>query len=178
MSLNKQDYLTIGIVAVCVLAIGYLAVKLVNAAKNEVTETEPASTETEMARDSAYFEEEPYVEQPAEDAAPSAPIEAAQPEQLTPTESTADGSYSTLSSEGGDYLVLAGSYAQRANADRSVSRLKGLGYTNTRVEIFDRGKYAVVLVDRFQSLQEGRQLQQKLKAAGIDSYVKLRQGAH
>ncbi|RMF04464.1 MAG: SPOR domain-containing protein, partial [Bacteroidetes bacterium] len=79
---------------------------------------------------------------------------------------------SSASTSTGRYLVIAGSFVQRANADRQAAKLRRLGYSNTEVRIFDRGKHAVVLVDRFNRLSDANQLVRKLAEDGIESFVK------
>ncbi len=74
----------------------------------------------------------------------------------------------------GKYMVLAGSFSQKAFADAQVKDLKKLGYKNAQVEIFDRGKYAVVLVDRFNNMAEAERLVKKLGSNGVKSYVKTK----
>jgi cell division protein FtsN len=71
----------------------------------------------------------------------------------------------------GQYMVIAGTFRQRANAERMVSRLKGMGYAQTRVELFNRGRFAVALVNRFSSLTSARQLERELEAKGIEAEV-------
>ncbi|MEN0050344.1 MAG: SPOR domain-containing protein, partial [Bacteroidota bacterium] len=75
-------------------------------------------------------------------------------------------------SSNGSYMVLAGSFKIRANADTYAKSLRNKGYTNTSVEKFDKGTYAVVMVDRFNSLSEAKSLVSRLKSDGIDSFVK------
>ncbi|MEM8525612.1 MAG: SPOR domain-containing protein [Bacteroidota bacterium] len=75
-------------------------------------------------------------------------------------------------SSGGAYMVLAGSFKIRANADSYAKKLRNKGYSNTSVERFDKGTFAVVMVDRFNSLSEAKSLVSRLKGDGIDSFVK------
>jgi cell division septation protein DedD len=73
----------------------------------------------------------------------------------------------------GDFMVLAGSFSKRENADNHVNDLKKKGYNNSRVEIFDKGAFAVVLVDRFPDEASARSLVKELKDKHkIESYVK------
>ena len=82
----------------------------------------------------------------------------------------------TSSSSSGEYMVLAGSFKVKGNADKQVSRLRKLGYDDAGVEVFDRGAYAVVLVDRFESLSDAKSLVKELRDEhGIKSFVKKKQ---
>ena len=98
-----------------------------------------------------------------------------------PAESTnssgSSGSSSTAAaadnraSSSGRYMVIAGQFRQRSNADSYASKLRGMGYNNTSVELFDRGSYAVVLVDRFDSYNAAKRLVDDLTGKGIDAIV-------
>lgn len=82
---------------------------------------------------------------------------------------TAPAASSTNNS--GRYMVLAGSYRQRVNADNQVARLRKMGYNNAEVSLFDRGSYAVVLVDRFSTYGDAKRLVNELAAKGVDAIV-------
>lgn len=74
-------------------------------------------------------------------------------------------------SNSGRYMVVAGSYRQRVNADNQVARLRKMGYNNTQVSLFDRGSFAVVLVDRFSSYGDAKRLVNELAGKGVDAIV-------
>ncbi len=71
----------------------------------------------------------------------------------------------------GDYMVLAGTFRIRSNAETMVRRLKRMGYDDASVELFDRGAFAVALVDHFPTYEEAREVSQKLKREGVEAYV-------
>ncbi|PSR13071.1 MAG: hypothetical protein DA408_14270 [Bacteroidetes bacterium] len=72
----------------------------------------------------------------------------------------------------GKYMVLAGSYRQRVNADNQAARLRKLGYSSTEVKLFDKGTYAVVLVNRFSNYNDAKKLVTELAGKGVDALVK------
>ena len=78
---------------------------------------------------------------------------------------------SSNTSNSGRYMVLAGSYRQRVNADNQVARLRKMGYNNAEVSLFDRGSYAVVLVDRFSNYGDAKRLVTELASKGVDAIV-------
>jgi cell division protein FtsN len=78
---------------------------------------------------------------------------------------------SSSSTNSGRYMVLAGSYRQRVNADNQVARLRKMGYNNAEVSLFDRGSYAVVLVDRFSTYGDAKRLVNELVGKGVDAIV-------
>lgn len=88
--------------------------------------------------------------------------------------SSAATSYDSTPRSGnsGRYMVIAGSFRQRSNADNQVAKLRGMGYNNAQVELFNRGAFAAVLVDRFSSLSEARSLVTELSGKGVDAIVK------
>lgn len=95
---------------------------------------------------------------------------------VTPKAPATNNTSTRTYSNSGAFMVLAGSFSVRANADNQVSKLKRLGYSNARVEPFDRGAYAVVLVDRFDRESEARALVKELKSDHrIESYVKRKE---
>ncbi|GAB4255596.1 MAG: hypothetical protein Kow0027_22390 [Saprospiraceae bacterium] len=184
--MSKQDILTVTIVSACVIAIILLVIRLTKAAKEDAqkqTTTQQEENPAELlpeGTDSSLVDETPVETEPEDTRTDDEPQPtAAKPTEPTTTKkpATTNQPATTVSSEG-KYMVLAGSFQQRANADKLVKQLKGKGYTNARVEIFDRGKYAVVLVDRFDNLDDARELQQRLKADGVDCYVKLKTTAN
>lgn len=72
----------------------------------------------------------------------------------------------------GAYLVLAGSFSVKANAEREARRINRLDCcTNAQVSMFNRGAYAVVLVDRFDDESSAKNLVTKLKDEGIQARV-------
>jgi len=78
----------------------------------------------------------------------------------------------------GEYLVLAGSYRYKGNAETEVRRLQRLGYSQAEATLFNRGAYATVLVDRFSSLAEARELVRELSSQhGIEAYVHEKRGS-
>jgi hypothetical protein len=71
----------------------------------------------------------------------------------------------------GDYLVLAGTFQYMANAESHAARLKKKGYDEAKVVLFDRGKYATVLVDRFEAYGDASALVSKLEGDQIEAYT-------
>ncbi len=72
----------------------------------------------------------------------------------------------------GRYMVIAGTFSVSANAQEMESKLRGMGYNNVVLEPFDRGKYTVVLVDRFGALSDAKSLVSELEGKGVTAYVK------
>ena len=74
------------------------------------------------------------------------------------------------SSGGGSYLVVAGSYLVKGNANKMKKKLYNLGY-NSEIVNFDLSQYYSVLAGRFSSRKDANDAVTILKRSGIDCYV-------
>lgn len=88
---------------------------------------------------------------------------------------TPKGGTPTSYNNSGAFMVVAGSFSMRHNAETQVKKLKKIGYDNARVEIFNGGALATVLVDRFDDYDRAKRLANELKGKGVDSFVKEKQ---
>lgn len=139
-----------------------------NAVSDQTTATKPATTSVpaEKAETSAANTK-------GEDEIEDAVEEATGVKSTKPSKSSA-GEEASSTYAGGKYMVIAGSFKIKESADKTVAKLKKLGYENARVELFDHGKYAVVLVDRFDNMAEAERLVKKLGGDSVKSYVKAK----
>ncbi len=69
----------------------------------------------------------------------------------------------------GDYLVLGGTFVKMHHAKQRLKALQKKGYAQAQIVLFDRGKYAVVLVDRFDDIDLARDLVEEMKAKGLEA---------
>lgn len=190
--MSRLDYVTIGIVVVCVIALAFLLYKTTNIfgggteqaavpqniyedttaidpyAYDDYSDTSailPATDEDPDDKEVKTYEDETSTADQSESKTgktreiPSTPVE---------TEATTTGGASTRE---GDYLVLAGAFKEKVNAQTEASRLRKLGYAHAEVSPFNRGTFAVVLVDRFVDVADARKLVNELKAKGVEAYV-------
>lgn len=72
----------------------------------------------------------------------------------------------------GKFLVLAGSFLLKENADAMVSKLHKMGFKEAKVVIFTSSEYHSVLAARFDSEDKARAVSTQLKQKGVDSFVK------
>jgi len=79
-------------------------------------------------------------------------------------------SSSNYSNEG-RYMVLAGSYLIKDNAQNMVNKLDRLGYNNSEIVVFNMSQYHSVCASRSSSYNEAIQVSKDLKRRGIDNYV-------
>jgi cell division protein FtsN len=184
--MSRTDYLTLGIVVVCIAALAFLIFKIVSLPDEEAqAETQlpmdrPGQAESDTSAYYTYDTEGDYA------------IEA----DTTSDDIDDDGDFSSIdeapdnstskSGSGisanpepvekpvvseGAYMVLAGSFKIKSHAETAVRSLQKKGYANASVQIFDRGKYAVALVDRFNGEAEAEALKEKLRQQGIEAQV-------
>ncbi|HKK79646.1 MAG TPA: SPOR domain-containing protein, partial [Phaeodactylibacter sp.] len=59
-----------------------------------------------------------------------------------------------------------------SNAENMVRKLRNMGYDDARTELFDRGAYAVALVDHYPDYTEAQRIASELKEKGVSAYVK------
>lgn len=71
----------------------------------------------------------------------------------------------------GQYLVLAGAFRIKDNGINEARRIRRMGYPDAEMTLMDRGTYATVLVDRFQSMSDAKELVSDLEAKGVECYV-------
>lgn len=84
--------------------------------------------------------------------------------------STAKG----LAGDGGKYMVMAGSYLLKENAQKMVTKLKAMGYSQSSVVVFSASQYHSVIAARYSSETQARTTATDLKQKGIDSFVKVK----
>ena len=192
--MSKLDFPTILILAICIAAIVFLGYKMFDLlGKNKEqpaveTPTEIVEEEEESANESES-DTYSYDLDEADSLGTSDMDTGAEPgsgsedgisysERDTEQEATEDDIPSSFSSSSsGKYLVLAGAFKIRANAESHARKLHGLGYDDAEAKIFDRGSIAVVLVDRFETLGEAKSLVTDLKKNGVEAYVQNQKGA-
>ncbi len=172
--MSRLDYVTIAIIVVCAVALGFIIWRTVGKSK-ESTEAQTGTENTLQDYDYDYYEDTTQILPPTEDYVDETALEPVAPatQPTRPAEMDDRPTATTTRSEG-SFLVLAGSFKVKTNAENEAQRLRGMGYSSASAEIFDRGAFAVVLVDRFNSVGEARQLVQELKGKGVEAYVQER----
>lgn len=154
-------------------------------------ETTPGSNDQDLDDDELPYDpqevEAPEQEQSTKAATPPATADApkiadngssssqTRSQPVASSETTAKGSVPSSYNSTGEFMVVAGSFSMRYNAESQVKRLKSLGYGNARVEIFNGGALATALVDRFDDYDRAKRLVNELKGKGVDCFVKRKQ---
>jgi cell division protein FtsN len=182
----KPDLLTISIVVVCLAGLIFLVVRTFDLLKND---NEPSAGEQLM--EEAIQEVDPVTEEETttdyyfDDVEESGTADnqevTGSPEDFrTIPSKDSDMSveeYQAINrqADNGLYMVIAGSYKVRRNAEKEVARLQSLGYSTARVGVFNQGTYASVLVNAFDSKADASALVAELKAQhNIPSYIQER----
>lgn len=74
----------------------------------------------------------------------------------------------------GRYLVIAGSFRQKTNAEERVEALISAGFKDTRLEKFNRGTFAVALAGQSDRYTEAKTMAAEIIAAGFEARVMRR----
>ncbi len=183
--MSRTDYLTLGIVVICIAALAFLIYKIVSLPSDAPSDVSmEAVNPTPMEADTSDYytydtEGDPEFESDTigddvDDEGEFTSIDDVPDSGNNPSVSgsskTPEPKSNPVVAEG-DYMVLAGSFTIKSHAENAVRDLQKKGYANASVEIFDRGKYAVALVDRFDTEAEAAALVKKLRQQGFDAIV-------
>jgi cell division protein FtsN len=183
--MSKIDYITIAVVVICISLLGLVFWKVadLNWTEENIQETEE-SVQVDDVEEAAPFLDENYdvTDFVPEDSA-SVPIETTPvvvPEEektkekvnikepvieTKPVKATEEVEtippVNTLKEE---YLVWGGSFSTRLGAEEEQAKFKKLGYNKAEVSLFDKGKYAVVIVGRYPTQAQAQALVNELRS--------------
>jgi cell division septation protein DedD len=192
--MSRLDIFTIVVVIICVAAIVFLLYRTTDLFKSKETLDDLQQTESLYEDDGTLgddYSDDPYysdtsefdfladtgsVAQPESEPAPAEAAPAVKEEAYQPSKPALEN-IDEMSDSGGNYLVLAGAFTIMANAEVQAARLKKMGFSEARVALFNRGKYATVLVDRFENKSDATALVSRLGESGVDAYVHLKRAA-
>jgi cell division septation protein DedD len=187
--MRKLDTFTIVIIAVCLLAAGLLIYYAWQKLSDKEPDTDRSALYDEIENDTDgdyyYLEDDDEVEAGTPSTFDDTDASIPQNTSTTPYEDEEDlgevdkngdpieetSSRPSSYSSSGNYLVLAGSFRVMANAESHARSIRNKGYEAASVERFDKGAYAVVLVNRFNDYSSASDLVNRLKSDGIDAYV-------
>jgi cell division septation protein DedD len=183
--MSKIDYITIVVVVICISLLGLVFWKVadLNWAEENIQETEE-SVQVDEEEEAAPFLDENYdvTDFVAEDSASDAmettpvvvPVEEKTKEKVNIKEPVIETKpvkvpekvevippVNTLKEE---YLVWGGSFSTRLGAEEEQAKFKKLGYNKAEVSLFDKGKYAVVIVGRYPTQAQAQALVNELRS--------------
>ncbi len=187
--MSRLDWITAIIVGICVIALGFLIYKTVGLmdtddanpdrteqvitdTPTEESTTTEASTQTDTIQDSG--DDIDYADGDNNEDISTTEEE----DEQAGKEEEDDGPSSYVKEENisGDYLVIAGTYKQMINAENQVKRLRKRGYSDARIALFNKGAYAVVLVNAFDSFSKADELSTQLNDDGFEAIVQKKRG--
>lgn len=76
------------------------------------------------------------------------------------------------SSSSGNYLIIAGNYLIKDNANQMKRKLQKASFPNAEVAVFERSQYHTVIAGRYSDYADALDGSNVLKRQGIDCYVK------
>jgi hypothetical protein len=151
--MSRLDYFTVAIVAICLAAIIFLLYRTTDLFKSEVPVDPPTQEEpAEEIIDPADYDPDLAGSQDTDSTAmadaAAEPQETANPaedekEEEEPTEEPEAEAFSELYNAGGgvgDFLVLAGSFEYRHNADNQAQSIEKIGLPGRRSSIVQQGE--------------------------------------
>ena len=183
----KRDAVTITIVVICIAALIYFiygTVRLMGKQTpvNTIEETTPAPAESEdyqfddegdiMKDTAAIVTDDLDDDELSTDYGEEAENSDAYDEEASLTaDSKEEEDFS--SARVGEYLVLAGAFRVKQNAENQASMIRKFDCcADAEVSMFNRGAFATVLVDRFDSKTEANRLVELLKSKhNVEAYV-------
>lgn len=183
--MSKIDYITIAVVVICISLLGLVFWKVADL--NWTEENTPEMEETAQIGDeekAAPFLDENYdvsdfvaeesMTVPVETTPVVVPVEEKIKEKVISKELIIETKpikaekiievippNNTLKEE---YLVWGGSFSTRQGAEEEQAKFKKLGYNKAEVSLFDKGKYAVVIVGRYPTQAQAQALVNELKS--------------
>lgn len=183
--MSKIDYITIAVVVICISLLGLVFWKVADL--NWTEENTPEMEETAQVGDeekAAPFLDENYdvsdfvaeesTTVPVETTPVVVPVEEKIKEKVISKELIIETKpikaekiievippNNTLKEE---YLVWGGSFSTRQGAEEEQAKFKKLGYNKAEVSLFDKGKYAVVIVGRYPTQAQAQALVNELKS--------------
>ena len=184
--MSKIDYITIAVVVICISLLGLVFWKVadLNWAEENIQGTEESILADEEEEEAAPFLDENYdvtdfvaedsTTVPMETTPVVVPEEAKTKEKVISKEPVIETKpvkaaekvevvppVNTLKEE---YLVWGGSFSTRLGAEEEQAKFKKLGYNKAEVSLFDKGKYAVVIVGRYPTQAQAQALVNELKS--------------
>mgnify|MGYP000073452360 CR=1 FL=1 len=177
----KKDILLIGIIVVVLAALTYLIYDQVFSDKDPSDEIVSNTLEDDYEEDSDVYDyDDPYESEDdenyeedlsADDLIADAVDTEDMDEIVEPTDYEEDTFDSDLGNSGGKYMVMAGQFQEMKWAEEQQRLMVKKGYTNSKIEIFDKGAWANVLVERFDSNADAEALVKELTDKGVEATI-------
>lgn len=171
----KKDIILIAVIVVIVAALSYVIYDQVFSDKGQI-----ATVESNTLADYYEEEEDTYGDFEEEEAVSYADVEDDDEGSAYGTEEAYDepADYEEddvleddTSVESGKYMVMAGQFQQMVWAEAQRDLMLKKGYDQTRIELFDRGSWAAVMVNRFDTYSAAEALMNELIDQGVEATI-------
>ena len=131
----------------------------------------------EIDYSTSSVEDEPIQEEIVEDETgeTNETVDFSSPAPVKPTRPASTSTSTSYSGSSAPYMIIAGNYLLKSNAEIMTTKLKDLGHSNAHVAIFDQSQYHTVIASRFNNYESAANSANALKRQGVDCYVKKRQ---
>jgi tRNA U55 pseudouridine synthase TruB len=171
----KKDIILIAVIVVILAALSYVIYDQVFSDKGQI-----ATVESNTLADHYEEEEDSYGEFEEEDAVSYADVEDVDEYAADDMEEAYEESedyeeddiledYASV--ESGKYMVMAGQFQQMVWAEAQRDLMLKKGYDQTRIELFDRGSWAAVMVNRFDTYSAAESLMNELIDQGVEATI-------
>jgi cell division protein FtsN len=184
--MSKIDYITIAVVVICISLLGLVFWKVadLNWTEESIQETEEAVQVAAEEEEAAPFLDENYdvtdfvAQDSTTDLVETTPVVVAEEEKTKEKVIIKEPVIETKAVKAAEkvetvppvntikeeYLVWGGSFSTRLGAEEEQAKFKKLGYNKTEISLFDKGKYAVVIVGRYPTQAQAQALVNELKS--------------
>ena len=171
----KKDIILIAVIVVIVAALSYVIYDQVFSDKGQI-----ATVESNTLADYYEEEEDTYGDFEEVEAVSYADVEDENEGSAYDTEEAYDepADYEEddvldddASVESGKYMVMAGQFQQMVWAEAQRDLMLKKGYDQTRIELFDRGSWAAVMVNRFDTYSAAEALMNELIDQGVEATI-------
>ena len=184
--MSKIDYITIAVVVICISLLGLVFWKVadLNWTEENIQETEESVQVAAEEEEAAPFLDENYdvtdfvaedsTTDPIETTPVVVPEEEKTKEKVVSKEPVRETkpvkaaekveTVSPVNTIKEEYLVWGGSFLTRLGAEEEQAKFKKLGYNKAEISLFDKGKYAVVIVGRYPTQAQAQALVNELKS--------------
>lgn len=180
-------FVKIGIAVVVLLLLGFLISTMIKSC-NKSSTREVETTEQDIIKSTSDDFEDDFFEDNLEEENETTSDEITSSDDFdsnyeeidqaldeTPENVTVTPPTSSASNNYGKYMVLAGSYLIKENANNMVRKLNNIGYNSAEIVVFDLSQYHSVCAARLSSYNEAVRISNELKSRGIDNYVHKKQ---
>ena len=166
--MKKTSILIPVILVICLIALALLVSKAIANSEQSQTDLEDNIISLELPKDGG--EDSGVINDGQRDSNGLQSSQDQRFQDLVPA-TEADRNVTSNGETSGIFLVIAGTFRQEINARTRVRNLRDAGFTNTSLEKFDRGTYAVALVDHSPVYDEAMTLADRVRTAGFEVKV-------